>query len=141
MQAMMTKWVFAQARAQKLITSEAVPEFLDFDEEPEQDEFVPQTRIETARPRFPFMPFTSNHHAKAKAVGTILFAIAVDLIVVAAGTMLFFGFGVISGAEHVSHSVSLVVGIAFWAIYRFLFFFFNVSSPGEKAVQQFVDVQ
>jgi CheY-like chemotaxis protein len=133
MQQMMSRWVFSRARAQNLILSEPIPEF--------EDEFDPAQRIETARPRFPFLPFTSHHHAKAKAVGSILLAVVVDLLVVGLGTVLFFGFGAISGAEHISHPMALAVGIAFWAIYRFLFFFFNVSSPGEKAVQQLVDVR
>jgi hypothetical protein len=67
----------------------------------------------------------------------------VDLVAVGLGTTLFFGFGAIFGYEHTPAPLALGVGIGFWAIYRFLFFFFNVLSPGEKAVQhvqQFVDV-
>jgi hypothetical protein len=139
MQEMMSRWVFSRARAQQLVLSEPIP---DFEDEFEPEETVAPSHLPSnVRWLAAFAPFTSNNHAKAKAVGTILLAIAVDLFVVAVGTFLFFGFGVVSGAEHISHSVALAVGIAFWAIYRFLFFFFNVSSPGEKAVQQFVDVR
>ena len=36
--------------------------------------------------------------------------------------------------------IGLGVGIAFWMIYRFLYFFFNVASPGERAVQHMMEV-
>jgi len=143
MQQKISRWVFSQARAQKLILSEPIP---DFEDEFEPEEMLTPSRIPLGIPSSvrwltAFAPFTSNQHANAKAVGAVLLAIAVDLLVVFVGTLLFFGFGVVTGAEHISQSVALAVGIAFWAIYRFLFFFFNVASPGEKAVQQFVDVR
>jgi CheY-like chemotaxis protein len=141
MQQMMSRWVFARARAQNLGTTERIP---TFDDQSDLDfECEDEGRLEQQGAIASMRALAVKHRVKLKTTATILFAIAVDLVSVGLGTTLFFGFGAIFGYEHTPASLALGVGIGFWAIYRFLFFFFNVLSPGEKAVQhvqQFVDV-
>lgn len=64
------------------------------------------------------------------------------------GTGVFLGFAVFLSnyvGRHVAVErlveIGLGVGIAFWMIYRFLYFFFNVASPGERAVQHMMDAR
>jgi CheY-like chemotaxis protein len=84
---------------------------------------------------------------KVRSVMVVVFGVILDMLAVAFGTGAFIGFAVILSnyaGHHIAVTplieVGLGVGIAFWMIYRFLFFFFDVPSPGERAAQHMMDV-
>ena len=84
---------------------------------------------------------------KVRSVMVVALGVILDMLAVAIGTGMFLGFAVFL-SNYTGHHVAverlveigLGVGIAFWMIYRFLYFFFNVASPGERAVQHMMEV-
>lgn len=64
------------------------------------------------------------------------FEAVVDVGVVAFGTMLFFAFGLVAGLDLSNRNtlvLGMVSGVVFLAVYRFLFTFFRVDTPGKHA--------
>jgi hypothetical protein len=85
---------------------------------------------------------------KVRSVAVVVFGVILDMLAVGIGTGVFLGFAVFL-SNYTGHHVAverlveigLGVGIAFWLIYRFLYFFFNVASPGERAVQHMMEAR
>jgi len=79
---------------------------------------------------------------KVRSAAVVIFGVILDMLAVGIGTGAFLAFAIFL-SNYTGHYVAverlieigLGVGIAFWLIYRFLYFFFNVASPGERAVQ------
>ncbi len=91
----------------------------------------------------------SRNLKKVRSVAVVVLGVILDMLAVALATGVFLGFGA-ALSNHSGHHVmgerlvalGLGAGIAFWMIYRFLFFFFfKVASPGERAVQHMMDVR
>ena len=89
----------------------------------------------------------SQNLKKVHSVMVVALGVILDMLAVAIGTGMFLGFAVFL-SNYTGHQVAverlveigLGVGIAFWMIYRFLYFFFNVASPGERSVQHMMEV-
>ena len=79
---------------------------------------------------------------KLRSVSAVLLGMLVDVMVVAGGASLFFGFSVMAG-NPVWHwttiALGLTAGVVLWMVYRFLFTFFHVESPGRKTTQMLVE--
>jgi CheY-like chemotaxis protein len=149
MQNKMSKWVFAKAKEQNMDIADQVPPKV-------AEEIAAQLAAKEMRPDSRGGAGIARMGTKTKTViidvstvaakhsrtaAIITMGALLDLLVVGLGTVLFFGFGAIFGHERVSPTLAIAVGIAFWAIYRFLFFFFKVNSLGEKAVQHKVQAR
>jgi len=138
MQEQMSRWVFAMAKEQNLAIADPMPPKIK--EEIAASEAVAQemkgpSLVKLGTKTKTVIVDVSTVAAKhSRTAAMIMFGALVDLLVVGLGTVLFFGFGAIFGHDHVAPTMAIAVGIAFWAIYRFLFFFFNVHSLGEKTV-------
>jgi hypothetical protein len=128
----MTKWVFAKAKEQNLAIADPVPPKAH-DELAAKEITGPQPNLRT-KTKTVIIDVSTVAAKHSRTAALIVVGALVDLLVVGLGTVLFFGFGAIFGHERVAPTLAIAVGIAFWAIYRFLFFFFNVHSLGEKAV-------
>jgi len=117
-QAMLYKWIKARAKAQNVIIEEGDDFEADLDSEALRETILAEQKL--------------------KAIGMWALSAAVDVVIVALGTLLFLGVGTLVGAQPGKQPVVLAlgVGIAFWLLYRFLFYFFNVSSPGEQTMQR-----
>ena len=145
MQNRMSKWVFAKAKEQNMAIADPMPpklveEIAAAKEIAEEMQAPNLTRLRT-KTKTVIVDVSTVAAKHSRTAALIIVGALVDLLVVGLGTVLFFGFGAIFGHERVSPTLAIAVGIAFWAIYRFLFFFFNVHSLGEKAVQNKVQVR
>jgi len=119
-QKLLQKWIRARAQAQNVIIDDG-------------DSFEADLNAEELRE-------TILAEQKIKAVVMATISGAVDVAIVALGTLLFLAVGfLLDDAPLFARKqviIGLSVGIAFWLIYRFLFYFFNVLSPGEKTTQR-----
>ena len=143
MQTKMSKWVFARAKEQNLAIADPIPPKVAEEiaaseiaaEEMRRSSQVGPSLVKMGTKTKTVIVDVSTVAAKhSRTAALIVIGALVDLLVVGLGTVLFFGFGAIFGHDRVAPTLALAVGIAFWAIYRFLFFFFKVNSLGEKAV-------
>ena len=149
MQENMSRWVFAQAKEQNLAIADPVPPKIKEEiaaseqaaREMQNHQFGPTIVKIGAKTNTVIVDVSTVAAKHSRTAALIAIGALVDLLVVGLGTVLFFGFGAIFGHDHVAPTMAIAVGIAFWAIYRFLFFFFKVNSLGEKAVQGKVHVR
>lgn len=119
-QGMLYKWIKERAKAQNVVIEEG-------------DDFAAELGSHSED-----LQEIIRAEQRLKAVGLWALSAAVDVVIVALGTLLFLGVGSLVGAQPGKQPVVLAlgVGIAFWLLYRFLFYFFNVSSPGEQTMQR-----
>ncbi|HUQ49742.1 MAG TPA: PilZ domain-containing protein [Terriglobales bacterium] len=122
-QKQLRKWIVARAKAQNVIIVEGDACDL-YEEEVVSDELLETVRFEE----------------KLKLAGITALGAMVDFLVVAFGALLFLGIGFFFEDKPImarqQWMIGLSAGIAFWLLYRFLFYFFNVHSPGEKAMHR-----
>jgi CheY-like chemotaxis protein len=139
MQEEMSRWVFAMAKEQNVAIADPMPPKIKEEiaaakivaDEMQRGPSLVKLGTKTKTVIVDVSTVAAKH---SKTAAMIMFGALVDLLVVGLGTVLFFGFGAIFGHDKVAPTLAIAVGIAFWAIYRFLFFFFNVHSLGEKTV-------
>ena len=119
-QKMLYKWIRERAKAQNVIIEEGE----DYSEELGSEELQETIRVEQ----------------KIKAIALMAFSALVDVAIVALGALLFLGVGAVIDDKPLFSRPQMIlglsVGIGFWLLYRFLFYFFNVATPGEKALQR-----
>lgn len=119
-QKMVYKWIRDRARAQNVIVEDGE----DFLEDLGSEELAATIRAEQ----------------KIKALALTAFSAMVDIGIVAFGALLFMAIGFLVDDKPMFARqqviIGLSVGIAFWLLYRCLFHFFNVATPGEKAMQR-----
>ncbi|MEO5937151.1 MAG: PilZ domain-containing protein, partial [Terriglobales bacterium] len=119
-QKLLQKWIRARAQAQNVIIEDDNTFEADLNAEELQETILAEQKI------------------KAVVMATV--SAAVDVAIVAFGTLLFLTVGfLLDDAPFFARQqviIGLSAGIAFWMIYRFLFYFFNVHSPGEKTTQR-----
>lgn len=119
-QKLLFKWIRDRARAQNVVLEEGD----DFEEQLDSEE----------------LQATILAEQKIKAMVMTACSAFVDIAIVALGALLFLGVSSLVGSQpffaRQQVIIGLSVGIAFWMIYRFLFYFFNVHTPGEQAAQR-----
>ncbi len=119
-QKQLQKWIRARAKAQNVIIEDGDSFEADLNAEELQETILAEQKI------------------KALVMGTV--KATVDIGIVAFGTLLFLTVAALIGDQPMFARgqviIGLSVGITFWLIYRFLFYFFNVHTPGEKATHR-----
>ncbi|HUS18901.1 MAG TPA: PilZ domain-containing protein [Terriglobales bacterium] len=119
-QKLLQKWILARAKEQNVVIEDG-------------DIFEAYLNAEALQE-------TILTEQKIKAVVMTTVSAMVDIAVVVFGTLLFLGVGAIVGDQPMFARqqviIGLSVGIAFWLLYRFLFYFFNVLTPGEQTTQR-----
>ncbi|HUR37300.1 MAG TPA: PilZ domain-containing protein, partial [Terriglobales bacterium] len=119
-QQMLQKWIRERAKAQNVIIEDG-----DIYEEILGSEELRETILA---------------EQKIKAVVMTFVSAMVDTAIVMLGTLLFLTMGSVLGGQpffaRQQVVIGLSVGIGFWLLYRFLFYFFNVLTPGEQTTQR-----
>jgi CheY-like chemotaxis protein len=119
-QKQLQKWIRARAKAQNVVIEDGDNFQADLDSEELQQTILAEQKI------------------KAIVMGTV--KSMVDASVVIFGTLLFLTVAVVIGDQPMfarqQVMIGLGVGTAFWLIYRFLFYFFNVLTPGDRATER-----